>query len=484
VNGAGRILLTGATGYVGGRLRERLEREGAALRCLARNPDHLHGRVLPTTRVVRGDVLDPGSLEQAMEGVRVAFYLVHSLASGEGFEEEEARGAENFARAARQAEVERIVYLGGLGHGEQLSAHLRSRHRVGEILRASGVPTLELRAGVVIGSGSLSFEMIRALVRKLPVMVVPRWTRIETQPIGVEDIVDYLLRAVVVPLEESSVVEVGARDALSYRELMAEVARQRGLRRLMVPVPVLSPRLSSLWLGLVTPVYARVGRRLIDGLRNETVVRDPEPAHRLFGIEPMSSAEAVRRALAKEEREVVQTTWADAVSSVGSRPGFAGRRFRSRIVDSRSVRLRVSPEEAMAPVMRIGGDEGWYYGDWLWRIRGWLDLLAGGAGLRRGRRDPRDLHPGDALDFWRVEEVEPARLLRLRAEMKLPGRAWLQFEARPLDGGRSELRQTALFDPVGLGGLLYWYALWPVHAFVFRGMLRGIARRAEAGDLA
>ena len=471
------ILLTGATGYIGGRLLKALEAQGHRLRCLARRPEFLQQRVVESTQVVKGDLLDVTSLAPALAGVDSAYYLVHSMGSGGAFEEEDRRAAKSFADAAREAGVRRIIYLGGLGKGEKLSRHLASRQEVGRILRESGVPTIEFRASIIIGSGSLSFEMIRALVDRLPVMITPRWVRISAQPIAIEDVIAYLTAALDVEVDGGAIFEIGGADRVSYGDIMLEYARQRGLRRLMVPVPVLSPRLSSLWLGLVTPVYARVGRKLIGGITHETVVED-DLALRLFGIRPRGFREAIARALANEDREIAQTRWSDALSSRGSARTWGGVKFGSRLVDSRSAPVPYPPSEAFKPIRRIGGETGWYYANWLWRLRGFLDLLVGGAGMRRGRRDPERLAPGDTVDFWRVEAIEPDRLLRLSAEMKLPGRAWLQFEVEGDESGAT-IRQTSIFDPIGLIGLLYWYLLYPLHARVFAGMLRGIVRESE-----
>ncbi len=430
-----------------------------------------------------GDVRDAASLRAAMQGIRTAYYLVHSMAKGPGFAAADRKAAATFAGAAREAGVERFVYLGGLGGGEQLSEHLESRQEVGRMLRASGVPTIEFRASIVIGSGSLSFEMIRGLVERLPLMVTPRWVRVSSQPIAIEDVVAYLVAAREIELEGSRVFEIGGADVVSYAEIMREYARQRGLRRLMLPVPVLTPRLSGLWLGLVTPIYARVGRQLVDSIRHPTVAEDAE-ARAVFGIQPRGIREAIARALRNEDHSFAETRWSDAVSSAGGRgrrKGYGGERVGSRLIDRRRLEVDVPPEVAFRTIRRMGGSVGWYYADWLWRLRGFLDLLVGGVGVRRGRRDPELLAPGDTVDFWRVEAVEPERLVRLAAEMKLPGRAWLQFEVRPRGDG-AEICQTAMFDPVGLSGLLYWYALYPVHAAVFRGMLRGIVRAAERGE--
>jgi len=471
------LLLTGATGYVGGRLLRQLEESGRRVRCLTRHPESLEGRVSAETEVVAGDVLEPDTLGPAMQGVTHAFYLVHSMGSAGTFVDQDREAARNFARAAEAAGVQRMVYLGGLAQGD-LSPHLESRIEVGRILRESSVPTIELRASIIIGSGSLSFEMIRTLVRKLPVMVMPRWTRSLAQPIAIEDVVAYLAESLEIPIEDSRVYEIGGGDVVSYRDLMREYADQRGLRRIMIPVPVLSPGLSSLWLGLVTPLYARIGRKLIGSARNETTVKD-DAALRDFSVQPRGTSEAIARALANEDQEIAETRWSDALSSSGQGPpSFGGQRFGSRILDSRSRTVSCPPEQAFAPIRRIGGKTGWYFANFLWRIRGLLDLFVGGVGLRRGRKHPEHVLPGDTLDWWRVERVEPGRLLRLRAEMRVPGRAWLQFEVSPR-GSQSEIRQTAIFDPAGLGGLIYWYALWPLHAIVFRGMIRQIARAAE-----
>lgn len=474
------LLVAGASGYVGGRLLRTLEEQGRRVRCLARRPDYLAARVAAGTEVVPGDCLDPGSLAPALAGVDTAFYLVHSMGSGARFAERDRAAAEHFGAACRSAGVRRIIYLGGLGvDGPQLSTHLRSRHETGEVLRASSArPVIELRASIVLGSGSLSFELIRALVERLPVMICPRWVETETQPIGVEDLIDYLVAALDLDATESRVIEIGGADRISYGGIMREYARQRGLRRLMIPVPVLTPWLSSLWLGLTTPVYARVGRQLIEGLGNATVVRD-DLARRLFPqIRPRSTAEAIGRAMRNEDHEIATTRWSDALSSSGGSSGPShALRSGVRLIDSRSTEVAAPPARAFTPIRRIGGERGWYFADSLWRLRGFLDLLVGGAGIRRGRRDPENPAVGDALDFWRVEVFEPDRRLRLAAEMKLPGRAWLEFEVLPAPGGAT-IRQTAEFDPAGLLGRAYWYGIYPLHVFVFRGMLRAIARRA------
>jgi len=474
------VLLTGATGYVGGRLLEALEDAGARVRCTARRPEHLRDRVKQPTEVVHGDCLDASSLEPALSGVDTAFYLVHSLGAGKDFEERDRRAAQNFGSAARQAGVRRIIYLGGLGDpDEQLSPHLKSRQDTGDTLRASGVPVIELRASIVLGSGSLSFEMIRALVERLPLMVCPRWVRRRAQPIHIQDVVSYLVGALRLPGDSGRVYEIGGADAVCYVDIMREYARQRGLRRWMVPVPFLTPYLSSLWLGLTTPLYARVGRKLIESIRHPTVVRDNR-AREDFDVRPAGLAESIRRAIANEDRRIAATRWSDAVSSAAPERSWGGVKFGTRLADSRSTHVPLNAGEAFAPIRRIGGETGWYHANLLWRIRGFIDLLLGGPGLRRGRRNPENVSLGDPLDCWRVEAYEPDRLLRLSAEMKLPGRAWLEFEVKDAPGGGSTIHQTAVFDPVGLFGQIYWYGIYPLHDWVFRRMVRAIAARAVA----
>ena len=450
------ILLTGVTGYIGGRLLRSLEEGGHAVRCLARHPDTVTPR-RPTTEVVAGDCLDEASLDKALVGVQSAYYLVHSMAAGSQFADLDRQAAGNFARAAARAGVRRIIYLGGLTDDEtSLSAHLRSRAETGEVLRSSGVPVIEFRASVVIGAGSLSFQMIQALVERLPVMVCPRWVATLTQPIAIDDVLAYLVAALDLPHDRSQVFEIGGPEVVSYGDMMREYAQLRGLRRLLLPVPVLTPHLSGLWLALVTPAQARVGRALVDGLKNATIVRSPA-ARKAFRIEPM----ALRASFTKAIEDGADT------------------RLK---VDTRTIEVSVPPAQAFEPVRRVGGAAGWYFGNLLWTARGWLDQRFGGVGMRRGRRDADHCAVGDVIDAWTVETYEPDRLLRLSADLKLPGRGWLEFEVKPLDGGRrSVIRQTATFDPRGLLGSAYWYAIYPVHALIFRGLLRRLAERAARG---
>ncbi len=473
----GLVLMTGATGYIGGRLLTLLQKQGVRVRCLTRRPEALKDRLSATTEIVQGDVLDAQSLHSVFEGVDTAYYFVHSMGENRDFESQDRIAAANFARAATAAGVRRLIYLGGLGNpDEKLSKHLRSRQETGDLLRAHHSHVIEFRSSIVIGSGSLSFEMIRALVERLPIMICPRWVQVKAQPIAIEDLLEYLRAALDLPTSNSQVYEIGGTDQASYGQIMQEYARQRGLIRWMIPVPLLTPYLSSLWLGLVTPLYARVGRKLVDSLRNPTLISN-NLAQSVFSIRPRPFREAIARAIVNEDHEFAETRWSDAMSASGQHQTWGGDRFGSRLVDSRTITVDIPAEQAFGPIRRIGGRTGWYYGNWLWSIRGFMDLLIGGVGVRRGRRDPEELRVGDSLDFWRVEVYDRPQRLRLRAEMKLPGRAWLEFEVVPLEHG-STIRQTAIFDPRGLGGLLYWYGIYPLHQFVFAGMLRNLAGAA------
>jgi uncharacterized protein YbjT (DUF2867 family) len=395
--------------------------------------------------------------------------------SGDRFEANEAASAANFALAAKNSGVRRIVYLGALASGGRLSPHMRSRLETGNILRSSGIPVLEFQASVIIGSGSASFELIRALVERLPVMVTPLWVNTAAQPIGIEDVIDYLIAGIHLPRPESVIVPIGGSDVTSYVGLMREFARQRRLRRWFIRVPFLSLSLSSRWLTLITPVYASIGRCLIESVRNPSLVQS-STAIELFKIRPMGIARAIERALTNEDRASAESRWCDAHADGVVRYATldAGRDV---LTNEKTVRVPLRPEQAFSPIRRIGGNTGWYYGNVLWRIRGLVDLFMGGVGMRRGRADPDVPQLGGTLDFWRVELYEPGVRLRLFAEMRVPGRAWLEFRVEP-DGCSTVLRQTAQFEPSGLAGLLYWYLLWPIHEMMFRGMLRGIAAAA------
>jgi uncharacterized protein YbjT (DUF2867 family) len=472
-----RVLVTGATGYIGGRLVPRLQKVGYDVRCFSRAAGRLRGRFDESVEIVEGDIGDDVALERALQGCEAAFYLIHSMSSSRDFADADRDVARRFGAAARAAGVQTIVYLGGLGNDrDSLSTHLRSRHEVGDILRASGVRVIEFRAGIIIGSGSVSFEMLRYLAERLPVMIAPKWVVTRCQPIGVNAVLAYLISALELRADENRIYEIGSADVLTYREMMLGYAEIRNLRRRIIIVPFLTPQLSSYWVHLVTPVSARIAQPLIRGLSNE-VIADRTAATRDFPqIVPEGFDEAVKSAL--DRSAGAETAWFDAFDLRTVPSDFTGVK-EGMLIDMR-VRTVSAPAHRVAAVFSLlGGRRGWLSGDALWQLRGWLDRIVGGVGLRRGRRSPTELRAGDAVDFWRVEVYEPGHLLRLRAEMKLPGRAWLQFEAEPNANGGATLRQTAFFEPRGLAGFLYWYGVALFHEWVFGRMATRIAREAE-----
>jgi uncharacterized protein YbjT (DUF2867 family)/uncharacterized protein YndB with AHSA1/START domain len=477
------ILVTGATGYIGGRLVPRLLELGYGVRCLVRDPARLQGRPWQDeVEIVAGDVLQPASLLSAMQGVHTAYYLVHSLAGGSDFHQRDITAASHFGAAAHAAGIERIIYLGGLAEASPgLSEHLRSRQQTGQALRSSGVPVTEFQAGVIVGAGSLSFEMIRYLTERVPVMVCPRWVYTRTQPISISDVLAYLTAALEVPESSGRIIEIGGSEIVTYGEMMTIYAEVRGLKRWMVPVPVLTPRLSSYWVNLVTPIPAAIARPLVEGLRSENVVKDPLARSLFPQIEPVSYRVAVDRSLAKLQASDIETTWSDAlITTQGDVPPVTMTTHEGMIIEHRQRLVAAPPENVYRVVMGLGGKRGWFYMHWAWEIRGFLDWMLGGVGMRRGRRDPEYLRVGDALDFWRVEAVEPDHLLRLRAEMKVPGKAWLQFQITPRQDGQTLLAQTAFFASKGLFGWLYWYGLYPLHSLIFSGLIDQIAHRSAS----
>ncbi len=476
------ILVTGATGYIGGRLVPRLLEEGRRVRVFVRSRDRVLSRSWASrVETAVGDALDAETIAAALEGVDAAYYLIHSLSTGPDFRQLDLIAARNFGQAARQSGVRRIIYLSGLGDPDSdLSPHLRSRQECGDALRESDIPVTEIRAGVIVGSGSLSFEMVRHLVERLPVMICPRWIYSQIQPIAVDDLLEYLASALRLASSSGNIIEVGGKDVTTYRGLMLGYARARGLRRLLIPVPVLTPRLSSYWVHWMTPIPAGIAKPLAEGLRNEVVVSDTKSEALFPHIAPGDYATSIKRALNDLSDGRIGTSWSDAVGSSTNPRRLVSLEAREGLIVERR-RLAVSgPATRVYKVCAgIGAARGWYFANWAWSLRGMLDRLLGGAGLRRGRRHPDELRVGDALDFWRVEAVESDLLVRLRSEMKLPGDAWLQFETREREDGSTWLDQSAVFAPKGLMGLLYWYALYPVHAWIFRGMIRAIARRSE-----
>ncbi|MBL8230163.1 MAG: SDR family oxidoreductase [Bryobacterales bacterium] len=471
--------IAGATGYIGGRLVPQLLAEGRRVRCLARSPAKLQSRDWANNANVeirRADLENEANLADAMSGCESVFYLVHSMNSaGQEYAAHDRKLALHFARAAKAAGVSRIIYLGGLGEtGADLSEHLSSRREVEEVLASTGVPVTVLRAAMIIGSGSASFDILRYLVERLPVMVTPKWVSTPCQPIAVRNVVRYLAGALKTPETSGRVFDVGGPEVLCYREIMRIMAEELGLRRRwIIPVPVLTPRLSSYWIHLVTPLGHSIARPLAEGLKNPVVCRENTIAS-LIPQDLLTVREAIRSALNRTSAHSVETNWSMAGPIPGDPDWAGGTVFR----DERQVVIEAPASAAFRAVCRVGGGHGWYAADWLWQVRGWMDRLVGGPGLRRGRRDPETVTFGEALDFWRVVGIERDRRLALRAEMKLPGEAQLEFRIEPMSNGGCILRQVALFLPRGLFGLLYWYAVVPLHHFVFQGMLSGIRRQA------
>jgi uncharacterized protein YbjT (DUF2867 family) len=475
------ILVTGATGYVGGRLVPRLLDAGYRVRCLVRDPSRLQGRSwLKRVEVVTGDGLSKGTLMDAMQGVSAAYYLIHGKQGGKTSADRDLEVAHNFAEAARDTNVERIIYLGELvDPTADLSPYLRARHETGYILRYSSVPVTEFRAGMIVGSGSALFEMIRYLTEREPVLVCPAWFFSEAQPIAIRDVLSYLIEALKIPESAGRMIEIGGPTRLTYADMMLEYAQERGLKRRLIRTPFYAPRLSAYWVHMVTPIHWRVVLPLIEGLRARLIVRD-QAAKMLFPkIKPIGFKTAVHLALGRILRDNVETSWSDALVTVaGDIKPYQFVVDEGMYVEKRQVLLDLSPRDVFRSYTGIGGERGWLYMDWSWAMRGWMDKAVGGVGLRRGRRHPDEIRAGESLDFWRVEEVKQDRMLRLRAEMKLPGKAWLQFDSEPKDG-KTLLTVTAYFAPHGLFGFLYWYAMWPFHKFIFDGLTRQVASRAR-----
>lgn len=474
------VLVTGASGYIGGRLVPRLLDAGHRVRCLARSPEKLETRPWasdPRVEIVRADIGD-SDLAASLRGCSSAFYLVHSmLAAGREYADEDLRLARNFARAAEVAGLRRVLYLGGLGEtGANLSEHLSSRREVESALAGGSAEVTVLRAAMIIGAGSASFEILRYLVERLPMMVTPRWVSTACQPIAVDNVLNYLVMALENPATSGLTLDIGGPEVRSYSEIMQTMAQCLGLRRrVIVPLPVLTPRLSSLWIHLVTPISRHIARPLAEGLRNPVVARSTE-VRSLMPQELLTIEQAIRSALTASEGGSLLTSWSDAGPILGD-PDWAGG---THYIDQRATEVAASPASAFRAVCRIGGTNGWYAANFLWKVRGWIDRLVGGPGLRRGRRDSNRLRFGDALDFWRVVRIEQDRRLELRAEMRLPGIATLEFRLEPTDSpGLTGLVQIARFKPRGLLGILYWFAVYPLHGVVFQGMLNGVRKSAE-----
>jgi len=481
-SGQGKILVTGATGYVGGRLVPKLLARGYQVRCLVRDPSRIEGRGWENIEVVQGDVLKYESLVKALKDISVAYYLVHSMTAGPGFQERDFKAALNFGRAAKDAGVKRIIYLGGLGvENERLSDHLKSRHQTGDCLRESGVPVTEFRAAQIIGSGSASFELIRNSVERVPILITSSLIKTRSQPIAVRDLLRYLTDCLEIPETAGRIIEIGGKDILTYREMMLTYAKIRGLRRWIIGIPFIPTSMSAFIIDLVTPIPANLAQPLIEGLKNEVLVRD-DTGRKLFDFTPTDYEDAVRSALKKIKTGQVTTTWFDAFSSFGEimPDPIKLTNTEGMIMEKRQITAHADKLTTFKVIACFGGEEGWLYAEDLWRIRGFLDRLFGGVGLRRGRRCPIQLRVGDTLGFWRVEALEENRLLRLHAEMRMKSRAWLQFELEEIERDRIIITQTAFFEPKGLSGMLYWYALYPIHKTIFRGMIETLAHRAES----
>jgi uncharacterized protein YbjT (DUF2867 family) len=483
---ARRILVTGASGYVGGRLVKALIKEGFSIRILVRNKVKVEGQPwINEVEVFHGDASNYQETLAALKGIHTAYYLLHSIGVGSHFDEIEAAMADNFSRAAQEAGVSQILYLGGIANDKNSSKHLKSRTRTGELLASGKVPVMELRAGIIIGSGSASFEMLRHLTHRLPVMTTPKWVSNLTHPIAIRDVLWYLTNVAKLKEPVSGVFDIGGPEILSYADMMQKFAKASGLRRRwIIKVPVLTPKLSSLWIGFVTPVPTGLARPLVGSLISETVADPsksvdkliPKPPEGLIGV-----STAIDLALSRITANQVETRWSDATSPTApwqkaqSDPDWAGEMI---LRDKREVLADAPLDCVWKSIEQIGGDVGWYGADFLWWARGVIDRLIGGVGLRRGRRDPKHLRVGDSLDFWRVEVVEKESVLRLYAEMIIPGKAWLEFRIKQ-EGDKVHIIQEATFSPRGLGGQLYWYLTIPLHAIVFPTMLRNIVRSSK-----
>jgi uncharacterized protein YbjT (DUF2867 family) len=475
------ILVTGATGYVGGRLVPRLLEAGYKVRVFVRDPARLQGRAWRArVEIVTGDALLPDSLAAALQDVSIAYYLIHGKQGGKIDARRDLEVARNFAQAAAEARIERIIYLGELvDPTSDLSAYLRARHETGYILRYSSVPVTEFRAGMIVGSGSALFEMIRYLAEREPVLVCPAWFFSQAQPIAIRDVLSYLIATLQSPESNGRLIEIGGPTRLTYADMLLGYAKERNLRRVLIRLPIHAPRLSAYWVHMVTPIHWRLALPLIEGLRARLIVRD-EAARRLFPqIKPLDFQTAVHLALGRIQRDNVETSWSDALVTVaGDIKPYTFTVEEGMFIEMRQILLDLPAETVFRSYAGVGGERGWLYMDWAWGMRGWLDKAVGGVGIRRGRRHPDEVRTGESLDFWRVEEVQPNHLLRLRAEMKLPGKAWLEFKSEPQDG-KTLFTVTAFFAPYGLFGLLYWYAMWLPHRFIFDGLTRRLASRAR-----
>ena len=477
-----QILVTGVTGYVGGRLVPRLLEAGYPVRCLVRDPERLQGHAwLNQVEIAQGDALDPASLVSSMRDASVAYYLIHGKQAGRDDAIQDLEAARNFIAAAEEAGLKRIIYLGELvDPTADLSPYLRSRHETGYILRQGSLPVTEFRAGMIVGSGSILFEMIRYLAEREPIFICPRWFYSLAQPIAIRDVLAYLISALEKPASQGRLIEIGGATRLRYADMLCSYAGERGLKRLLIRTPVYAPRLSAYWVHMVTPIQWNVILPLIEGLNAEIIVRD-DLARQLFPqIKPLDFQTALHLALGRVQNDTVETSWSDALVTVqGDVRPVKLTTVEGMMLERRNLQVNLPPEAVFRAYSGLGGDRGWLFMNWAWEVRGWIDKLFGGVGLRRGRRHPDEIWVGESLDFWRVEAIEPGRLIRLRAEMKVPGRAWLEFQSISTPDGNTLLTQTAYFAPRGILGFLYWYILYPIHGFIFSGMIQKIAERAH-----
>jgi uncharacterized protein YbjT (DUF2867 family) len=476
-----RLFVTGTTGYVGGRLVPRLLEEGYPVRILTRDVSRIQGRKwLNQVDVIQGDILDEAKSQTALSGMDAAYYLISQKHVLEGENNPDLLAARNFGQAAKDRGVKHIIYLSGLGNPILKSQNQLDRLSVGYALREAGIPITEFHSAVMVGCGSTFFEMVRYLTERLPITLLPQWSYTHIQPIATSDVLNYLVAALNHPQSEGKTIEIGGPEVLSMSDMMRIYAEVRGLRRWMIPVPALPPRLSAYWIHWITPIPARIAYPMIEDLRQEALLQSDLANHLFPEIHPLSFADAVRFSIDRLEADQVETSWSDALStSMGDGEPLILTSQEGMIYEQRQRRVAASPEMVFRVISRLGGEEGWLYYNWLWQLRGILDRIVGGVGLQRGRRDPEDLRVGDAVDFWRVESLEPNRLIRFRAEMKLPGLAWLQFETHPLEKTKTDLRLTAFFAPKGFSGWLYWYVYYPFHKLIFPGLIRKIAEKAE-----